>query len=557
MADDPVVAYLRSLTTSDRARSAAWDAVYTQDDETAQRTLQSLPFSDSVREDLWDLRRGGTLTRTPVAARTPTVEENAPATTPEGSALGRFGSNFAEQVNPISAVKGLVSAVVPESMGGTGLVNTARGMWNDMAEQRRLGSEALSRGDTSEGLGRMAAGMVPIFGPAAAESAQQMNEGDIAGGLGTMTGLVASAAMPRVRTIAKNTARLASSVAPKTMERVAKAAEAGAAERIADTIAPKVGRQKVRRGVQADRVAPALARDLAADGAPLSRQAFHADVSARRLDAQKALDEAADARLSARTFETQPIIDGLLEQRRRLTAESVDASRPVRSDGVAVPVGRDVVPGPNRARVAVIDQAIAEIKALGPVARYEPIRRIRQAYDGPAEVVYSPAVTPDYLTNRAGALGSADVTGVLRDQLATWDPATAAANATYSLYKTADDVLRATAEVERTRPRVGRQIMARLTGTLIGGQQGGIPGAVVGAVGGPMLDSALASGVTTKLKVARLQQRLADVIRSGNVQAVNETMSALEREVRAAARSATRTGAVQAGQADSANPPTP
>src|SRR5207247_10371873 len=123
--------------------------------------------------------------------------------------------------------------------------------------------------------------------------------------------------------------------------------------------------------------------------------------------------------------------------------------------GPTGPLGADVVPGPNAARVAVIDQAVDELRQLGPEARYEPIRRIRQAYDSQAKTVYSPSVTADYLKAHGGKLGAADGTGTLREGLARWDPKTAAANSQYSLYRTANDVLEATAEVERTRPKVG------------------------------------------------------------------------------------------------------
>jgi hypothetical protein len=183
-------------------------------------------------------------------------------------------------------------------------------------------------------------------------------------------------------------------------------------------------------------------------------------------------------------------------------------------------LGENVVPGPNAPRVAQLDQAIAELKQLGPVARYEPLRRIRAAYDGPAAVTYSPSVTADFLTKHGSAMGAADVTGALREFLAGHEPATAEANARFSLMKTAMDVLEATREVERVRPAVGRKMLTSFLGGTTGGALGGVPGMAVGAVLGPVLDSALAAGVTTKLQTARLLSEFATALRQGNPRAV-------------------------------------
>jgi tetrahydromethanopterin S-methyltransferase subunit F len=113
------------------------------------------------------------------------------------------------------------------------------------------------------------------------------------------------------------------------------------------------------------------------------------------------------------------------------------------------------------------------------------------------------------------------VTGALREHLAKLDPSTAAANAEYSLYKTATDVMDATAEIERVRPKVGRQLIARLTGATVGGQAAGAAGAVGGFILGPVLDSVMSSGATTKLQTAQLMSKLAKAIRAGDQGYVN------------------------------------
>ena len=477
-----------------------------------------------------------------------------PPVAPEGSATGRFFSNIGEQLNPVAAVKGIAQAV-------SSPIETGRALYEGQMQQFDKAGEAYAQGRYSEMLGHGMAGTLPLVGPAAAGAGEQIAAGDIAGGLGAGTGLAAS--VIGVRPIAKGAVNTARTVTPsRVLDKAATALEKGAVERVADVMSPQVGRMKQRWGNRAAGVAPTLAKELAAEGAPFSRQAFHADMTAKHMEAKRALDAVADERLAARTFETKPMIDGLLEKRQALTSEAVEADAyprtrqptgqpysavgPVRE--VSSPLGKDVVPHHNAARVAEIDAAISELRQLGPVARYEPIRRLRQSYDGPAEVVYSPSVTQDFLKNQGGALGAADVTGVLREHLARWDPATATANADYHLRRTADDTLRAVAEVERTRPRVGRQIMARLTGIIAGNASGGPAGAVVGAVGAPLIDSALASGVTTKLKTAAAFQQLANAIRAGNVERAFSLTSMLEDWARFSAHDVRATVA-QAGRA--------
>ncbi len=267
---------------------------------------------------------------------------------------------------------------------------------------------------------------------------------------------------------------------------------------------PKVGPNKVRFGRMAADVAPQIARDP--DLGALSRSGLADKVGAKLQEAEAALDAAADARNPNRVEYTGPILAELEARKARLTAQTARVG--------TFKAGEDVVPTPNAPRVAVINQAIDEIKQLGPVVNYDALRQIRQAYDGQAKAVYAPAVTADFLQKQGSKLGAADVTGVLRDRLAKFDPQTAAANATYSFYRSANDVLQAAEETERTRPKVGRQIIARLTGSVVGGEAGGLPGALAGYVAGPIADAVANSGPTLRIGYARKLASLADALRA-------------------------------------------
>lgn len=529
-------AFLDSLHTSDRVRAAAWDALFSPDDTDAQSRLDAIkPLSNDMRTQLWDLRAGGTLDGTPQAPQTPSVEAfmDPRAPEPEGSAARRFVGSAASMLNPVAAVEGLYNAVRHP-------VNTAGAVWDAHAEQFGKAREAFNEGRYTEALGHGTATALPLIGPAAADVGEQFASGDVAGGFGSAAGLLVP--VSAVSGVKAGVRGARAAMSPARREAVASSLEAGAADRVADVMSPKVGQNKQRFGHNAEGVAPRLAIDLAEEGAPMSRVGFHDQVATRLRQTEEALDAAHDARLNARTFETRPMVDALLEQRRKFTAEAVEGSRRYQAAGKGgaldeVPLGQDVVPGPNAARVAAIDQAIDELRRLGPVTRYDEIRKIRQAYDGPAKAIYSPSMTADYLKAQGGKLGAADVTGALRDQLGKWDPQTAAANADYHVYRTADDVLEATREVERTRPRVGRVIAARVLGTFGGAQMGGGAGALAGYVAAPLVDAGATIGLTTKLKVAALQQRLATAIRAGQVE---QSVSIAEQLRRLAASNSVR-----------------
>lgn len=471
--------------------------------------------------------------------------------TPEGSAAGRFLRNAGEVLNPVSLVKGLYGAA-------TNPIETLRGIGADMRGQAQQAWQAAKEGRVAGVIGH-GVGITPLIGPAAVQAGEQIASGDVAGGLGRAAGLLLPAAAPTVARAARQ------AVPTGGRAGVAQRLEAGASSRVSDVMRPTVGANKTRFANMADDVAPALVRRGEVGG--WSREGLANRVSSRLAEAEHALDAASDARLSARTFPTGPILSDLMAKRRALMAEAVEGSQhprtvnppsgptraqqlegltgevPAASVGTVKPIGKDVVPGPNAARVAVIDEAIDELRQLGSVARYEPLRVIRQAYDGPARAVYNPSMTSDFLKAQGGKLGAADVTSVLRERLAQLDPRTAAANADYSLYRKANDVLEAAAEVERTRPRVGRQIIARLTGATVGGQTAGAGGAVAGFVLGPVLEAAMGAGGTTKLQTARLMGRLAEAVRRGDVGHVASLTTQLKR---LGAQAATLHGAAEA-----------
>jgi hypothetical protein len=304
-------------------------------------------------------------------------------------------------------------------------------------------------------------------------------------------------------------------------------------------------------GEKATKIAPEILKE---NRGGWSRAALQEQILGKLESAEAGLDATTDARLGARAIETQPILEALEGKRAAQTASAVEASQSARetttrpsaivdtsgkpievTEARAKPYGKDVVPSPNQPRVSQIDQAAREIQALGPTSTYEPIRRIRQAYDGPAKTVYNPSLVDDFLKKSGEAKGAADVTAALRDTLAKADPAAAEANARYALYRSASDILEAAEQIEKVKPKVGRLIMARLTATIFGGQAAGPAGAAAGFALAPAVDSLVSSGFTTKLKTAQLMQGLADSIKAGDVPKVNNRLQQLVQSAKAPA----------------------
>jgi hypothetical protein len=192
------------------------------------------------------------------------------------------------------------------------------------------------------------------------------------------------------------------------------------------------------------------------------------------------------------------------------------------------PLGSPVVAAPYQSHADVITQAIADVQKLGPAATYDSLRTIRQAHDQVAKAKYNPSVTQDFQKVLGQANGSADVAGVLRETLATADPATAAINKDYSFYRKVDDVIQAAEEVDRSRPKVARTIISRLTGAIVGGQSAGRLGAVVGGILGPTLETGLkALTEGRKIVMARYLADVAKALRTGEAPAIEAALRKL------------------------------
>jgi len=491
---------------------------------------------------IWDIERNGRVVGEMESDHPPTREEVARALTaldrqsvlpraerprePPQSIAGHLGdvvSGAWEQVNPVAAVQGVNEALQHP-------IDTASGL---LSAQGQLGEDARSayqQGDYARAIRKGINWALPVIGPAIDVQAERMMQGEADKGVGGSLGLGLALAGPKgldevrqLRQTARAVERPGTSAVSPLRERVASTLQQGAEKRVAETMTPKGTGDKWRRmGTRAQKVAPNVVGDLVSEGAPWSRQGLGEMMSERLATAEAGLDAAQDVALTTRSVPTKPLIQALRAKLRPLTLEADVASQyPARRGPsgalVETPVGKNQVPAPSRARAAVIENAIQTLEGLGETTTYEELRKMRALYDEPAKVKYNPSVTADYLKQTAVANGAADVTGTLRSTLAELSPKTASANAVYHVYKSADDLMRVIEEVERTRPKVGRQIVARLTGMLVGAHEAGAAGAMLGYIAGPVIDTAVNAGVTSKLQTARVMQEMADAIRRGDV----------------------------------------
>lgn len=499
--------YLRSLNTSDRARAAAWDAVYlATDDADFERRVKQLPFSDEVRADLWDLRQGGTLSgpaTTPQPASPDQFTEAAPQ--PEGSAVGRFVRNAAAVLSPIEAAKGLYTAV-------TSPIDTARNIYTAQADQFGKAGEAWRSGrpwSGVEALGHAAAGVLPLVGPAAAHAGEQIGSGDVAGGLGTATGLVApvaAAGAVRGRVAQRNRrgdpAILERQAAQQVSQRVLAPGNVAFRGR-AEVIAPDILRRGLRGG--RDELAQAADEGMAAAGTEID-----AAITAGGGGAAGVVVDPIIAQLRRRiedlSINGEPIrgAEGRVAGLRGRIDQLERTARQARPRPGVIPAGQPPRVGPQRAM------------------SFDDLRRIRDEQYRLADEAKAyrrmgnPALSDE-------GFAAAETGSAIRQEFARLSPDLAAANADYTFFKTLGDVLDpAQGRPKATAPTQGVTGGAATTGAVVGGMVNAKVAFVLGVVR-PWIQR-MRTEPAWQLADAQAKMRLADAIRRGDVTTAQRLM---------------------------------
>jgi len=126
-----------------------------------------------------------------------TAEQTEPGAAPVSSAVGRFAGQYGRGIRDMAL--GLLEMITkPPGVNlesAVALGEAGRGQFVKMGEALKRGAEGARRGQSPvlsaiEAAGRLAAGVVPGIGPAAAELGEQAGEGDIAGAAGGAAALL-------------------------------------------------------------------------------------------------------------------------------------------------------------------------------------------------------------------------------------------------------------------------------------------------------------------------------------------------------------------------------
>lgn len=173
----------------------------------------------------------------------PASAEDFAPTAPEPSFLDsvkQFASGLGKSVDPRAALKllydagtGIGGALSGQGLAqGDALTEDLKGIGRAHLDQFTKAKQAYDAGRYSEAIGHTMAGAVPLFGPAMGAAGEQIGSGDIAGGLGTTTGILATAEAPRVLgaagDVAAGAGRLASKVPVAKLAKPAAVAAGGA-----------------------------------------------------------------------------------------------------------------------------------------------------------------------------------------------------------------------------------------------------------------------------------------------------------------------------------------
>jgi hypothetical protein len=103
--------------------------------------------------------------------------------------LGKFASEFWNQVNPVSAVQGVSQAFYHP-------IETAKSMGQAQGALAQKAEDAFHRGEYVEGLRHSLSYLIPILGPQIDRAADLMQQQEYAKGLGATTGIAANIAAP-------------------------------------------------------------------------------------------------------------------------------------------------------------------------------------------------------------------------------------------------------------------------------------------------------------------------------------------------------------------------
>lgn len=329
------------------------------------------------------------------------------------SKAARFGESFVRNILPSTRASDYLEGpayAAQHPLDALGLiVNAFIGSHKDQAVKTgqsagRVFSEPTlggKLGAASETLGHGLATVVPMIGPAAANAGEQLGSGDVAGGLGAMTGLLTPSAV----------AAGAGRVAPKA----ATALHESAIEGVQKAINPT----RVDTKVRTQRIAPEmLKRRVTAGNLQKLEELAETKSAAAGAKVEQALTPHKNA-----TVDTMSIVDAL-EQAKQPYIGKTTTGAPVVNDA---------------SRVKAIDKLQSTLMDYGNDISVESMVKLRRNLDQVVEA------GKGFTTPKAGVKAWAAREGrtALRDELVKAVPNLDKVNAEYAFWQTLEDVAHA------------------------------------------------------------------------------------------------------------------
>lgn len=376
----------------------------------------------------------------------PVASQVAPTRT-VGSHLADAVGAVWQQVNPIAGAAALGQVALHP-------VQTVRAYGQENQRLFDDAAAALKKGDYShaalKGLYYLLNG-IPGLGSSLDQASTELAHGDYGKGIGRSVGVGLQVSAPTAiqRALAPDAPMGATLTAPSD-------------DAVARAITPPSGPKRAKFAVMAQKVAPALnERGMGASTLDMVDQ----NVAQGMTEAKDALAAAERSIPKTRMGPTRLAITRLEQARDALETGGIK--------GGGVPAG-------NQAQAAVLDRAIADMKAMGSVANFDAWRTMRQSLDSMAEAGGAYSRTPVDPATKLGATAAMKAAGIVRDVMAQVFPEMAKANADYSTMISARKVIDAaklSKFLQSTRaPQQAEGVIARILGKV--SAMGSTPGRV-------------------------------------------------------------------------------
>lgn len=416
------------------------------------------------------------------------------------SAASRYAGSLVSSLNPFPALKrylwdlpqqaqqevatrmqsgdyvGAIKAAAASAPG----VPFANDLLRAQVEQARQSAQSARQGDYSEAFGHGLAAVVPAVGPAAAQAGEQIGSGDVAGGLGTATGLLLPSA----------TKELAPAVVGRLGGPAATRLQAAAEKNWYDALNPTKEKMKA---VTKNTVAPGLAE--------------------RGVTANSIADlrDQAQANMQIHGDRIDDIFDQQAQQGKTMPATNLLTAMQDARDGETVGGISFNEPYTN-----TLDSMMDKVKQLeqkyGGQIPLDELRKLRQSLDTQVSRTKGGFALPVDEGSKADAMRV--LPNAIRNEFAQNIPDLADANKQFSFWKNVDDVAAATG-LRRIGQKTGLTTrMAQGAGAAFGGAVGGPKGALAGAKVGGLLAKLQGTVWWNSLSAAN-KMNVADLINQG------------------------------------------